>query len=50
MPVKENNAPKKLSSSYLTQKAAGYHLAAGNAMKSENKSSSSSKNKSNNKK
>jgi hypothetical protein len=49
MPVKENNAPK-LSSSYLTQKAAGYHLAAGNAMKSENKSSSSSKNKSNNKK
>jgi hypothetical protein len=48
MPVKENNAPK-LSSSYLTQKAAGYHLAAGNAMKSENKSSSS-KNKSNNKK
>ena len=48
MPVKENNAPK-LSSSYLTQKAAGYHLAAGNAMKSESKSSSS-KNKSNNKK
>jgi|UniRef100_A0A6C0I2D5 hypothetical protein len=48
MPVKENNAPK-LSSSYLTQKAAGYMLAAGNAVKSENKSSSS-KNKSSNKK
>jgi hypothetical protein len=47
MPAKQNNAPK-LSSQYLTQKAAGYMLAAANAAKSEN--SSSSKNKSNNKK
>jgi hypothetical protein len=44
MPVKQN----KLSSQYLTQKAAGYMLAAANAAKSENKSSSS--NKENNKK
>ena len=43
MPVKQN----KLSSQYLTQKAAGYMLAAANAAKSENTSSS---NKQNNKK
>jgi hypothetical protein len=46
MPVKQNTTPK-LSSQYLTQKAAGYMLAAANASKSEN---SSSKNKPNNKK
>lgn len=47
MPVKSNNSPK-LTSQYLTQKAAGYMLAAANAAKSE--SSSSCKTKSNNKK
>jgi hypothetical protein len=47
MPVKQNATPK-LSSQYLTQKAAGYMLAAANASKSEN--SSSNKNKPNNKK
>lgn len=47
MPVKPNNTPK-LTSQYLTQKAAGYMLAAANAAKSE--SSSTGKNKSNNNK
>lgn len=48
MPVKPNNTPN-LTSQYLTQKAAGYMLAAANAAKSEN-SSSTGKNKSNNNK
>lgn len=47
MPVKPSNTPK-LTSQYLTQKAAGYMLAAANAAKSE--SSSTAKNKPNNKK